>query len=362
MKMINIKHLLLPFIIVISIGCETNNPQSNDEFDRTLMLAHWADDIIIPGYRDYSNATNDMHNSVIAFLESPSATSLSSMREYWLHAYTSYQKVGMFLFGPDQTYNVINRTNIYPSDTASIIEHANNGDYNFDMPSTYAAQGFPAIEYLINSKSDDQVISFYTNQQDHYLHLLELSNVIKTNAELMYLDWVNSYRETFVSLDGSSATSSVNTLTNKYIEYIDRHIRANKIAIPAGVFSSDNPFPDKVEGRYTSNISKHLFLTGLDAFQYFFNGVTEDDSVGLGYSKYLEYLDNQAIATDINNQLNVARNLVETMSEDFEQQVINDNVKMLQLSDELQKAIVILKIDMMQALNIKLTYVDADGD
>ena len=39
-----------------------------------------------------------------------------------------------------------------------------------------------------------------------------------------------------------------------------------------------------------------------------------------------------------------------------------DNVKMLQAFDELQKLVVLLKVDMMQALSISVDYVDSDGD
>jgi hypothetical protein len=35
---------------------------------------------------------------------------------------------------------------------------------------------------------------------------------------------------------------------------------------------------------------------------------------------------------------------------------------MLQTYDELQKNVILLKVDMLQALNINVDYVDADGD
>ncbi len=35
---------------------------------------------------------------------------------------------------------------------------------------------------------------------------------------------------------------------------------------------------------------------------------------------------------------------------------------MLTAYDELQKAVVLLKVDMLQALNIQVDFVDADGD
>jgi len=54
--------------------------------------------------------------------------------------------------------------------------------------------------------------------------------------------------------------------------------------------------------------------------------------------------------------------MASALSDDFGQQVLEDNTKMTDLYDELNKVVVLLKVDMMQALNIKITYVDADGD
>ncbi len=42
--------------------------------------------------------------------------------------------------------------------------------------------------------------------------------------------------------------------------------------------------------------------------------------------------------------------------------MIDDNVQMLTLYDEMQRLVVLLKVDMLQALSINVDYVDADGD
>ena len=40
----------------------------------------------------------------------------------------------------------------------------------------------------------------------------------------------------------------------------------------------------------------------------------------------------------------------------------NDNSQMLKTYDELQKAVVLLKVDMLQAFSVNVDYVDGDGD
>ena len=52
----------------------------------------------------------------------------------------------------------------------------------------------------------------------------------------------------------------------------------------------------------------------------------------------------------------------DNVGDDFVQQITADNIPMLELYQELQDNVVIMKVDMLQALNIKVDFVDADGD
>jgi len=64
----------------------------------------------------------------------------------------------------------------------------------------------------------------------------------------------------------------------------------------------------------------------------------------------------------INSQFELARDEAEALDPDFAEQVLSNNTLMLSTYDELQKNVVNLKVDMLQALNINVDYVDADGD
>ena len=53
---------------------------------------------------------------------------------------------------------------------------------------------------------------------------------------------------------------------------------------------------------------------------------------------------------------------INNLSNNFSNQINTDNTKMTKAYDELQKAVVLLKVDMLQAFSINIDYVDADGD
>ncbi|MEX1063307.1 MAG: peptidase M75 superfamily protein, partial [Balneolaceae bacterium] len=81
------------------------------------------------------------------------------------------------------------------------------------------------------------------------------------------------------------------------------------------------------------------------------------------YLDYLNTIKNGAdLATLIDEQFDAARSEIQTLDDNLALQVENDNAAMLAAYDELQKNMVLLKVDMLHALNINVDYVDGDSD
>jgi hypothetical protein len=68
------------------------------------------------------------------------------------------------------------------------------------------------------------------------------------------------------------------------------------------------------------------------------------------------------LSTTINNQFTTIFTVNATLSASLSAQVNSDNAKMILAYDALQQNIIYTKLDMMQALNITVDYVDSDGD
>jgi hypothetical protein len=139
------------------------------------------------------------------------------------------------------------------------------------------------------------------------------------------------------------------------------------LGIPAGVFSSGVKYPEKTEAYYKNNISKILLNEAVKASQDFFNGKHfNSTTTGEGFRSYLDFLNvvrnGQKLSAIINNQFTPIYAANNALNDSFSQQVTNDNTKMLAAYDALQQNVVYTKLDMMQALNIAIDYVDGDGD
>lgn len=363
---------LLTLLMVWSCTDDGPSGPDADDFNREAILVNWADNIIVPAFLNLSEATAQLHADASAFSESPTGNNLLTLRESWKSAYLSFQAVSMFEIGKSMEVRYRDNLNIYPTDAAEIEENVQSGSYNLELPSLNNSQGFPALDYLLNGVGDSEteILSFYTtnpNANSYRIYLTDLTSRIDSLTTVVLTAWTSGYRDEFVSNSGNGANSSLDMMVNDYIYYYEKHFRAGKIGIPAGVFSG-SPLSTHVEAYYSEGLSKELFNASLDATQNFFNGVhfNQPNKSGESLNSYLNYLNTMKEGTDlatlINNQFDATREQAASLNDDFATQVETNNTAMLATYDELQMNVVYMKVDMLQALNINVDYVDADGD
>jgi len=348
-------------------GPGDNPPTGNDSFDRGAMLANWADNIIVPSFTSFESDAGTLKNATNLFVDAPSVQNLQQLRLLWEKSYVNFQNVAMFDIGKAEEIRFRDRLNIYPTSASKIEGFIANGNYNLELPSTIDAQGFPALDYMINGlgATDTEIVDYYTinaNASAYKEYLKTLSETIAQLTTNVLEDWNNGYRDAFVANISSSASGSVDKLANDYIFYFEKSLRAGKVGIPAGVFSNE-VLPQKVEAFYKKDISEKLLLESINACKRFFNG---GNNGGESFKTYLDFLNtikNGAdLATIINTQFDVALSKANTLNADFTQQIATDNFQMLETYNELQRNVILLKVDMLQALDINVDYVDTDGD
>ena len=141
-----------------------------------------------------------------------------------------------------------------------------------------------------------------------------------TSTDVVINDWTN-YKETFIGSTDNTASSSVNKLTNDFIYYYEKGLRANKVGIPAGVFSG-GPLKGNVEAFYKKDISKELLLEAMDAAIKFYNGTSFDGiSSGPSLKSYLAHLnstkDGSTLSALIASKLDSAKTQINFLSNNF---------------------------------------------
>jgi predicted lipoprotein len=367
------------FIAVALCGCGggANEPSPADNAkDRQIMLTHWADDLIVPAYEGFQVSLGAMVEAADAFSAGPDASSLVALRDAWANAYVAWQKVELYEFGPADKYTLRNFFNIYPADINGISSNIDNPSANLDLPASYAQQGFPALDYLVNGTGGDDVaiVSYYTDAA-HGAQRLAYVNRISTRMNTLLgkviSEWKGTYRDTFVSKTGLDIGSSTGLVVNAFTLYYERYVRSGKIGIPSGAAlgPAGTSSPERVEALYKRDISSLLAKTAHAAAADFFNGM--DANTGLQGPSFQSYLDalgakdaasGTPLSQIINDQFAIVTTQLDGLLPDFYEQIETDNDKMISTYAAMQKLVRLLKVDMTSAMSVTITYTDNDGD
>ncbi len=373
------KYIFGAIILALVWACSSDNengeavinPGLVANFERGAMLMNWADNIIIPSYEAFSTELGALNSSFAAFKVDASAANLVGFRASWVSTYKMWQRVSMFEIGPAETVGLRLNMNIYPTDSQKIDTYISSGIYDLSLSSNRNAKGFPALDYLINGlgENDAAIVAKYndTNKDATFAYMEAVLNNMTTLTSGVLASWKSSYRNVFINSNGASATASVDRFVNDYIFYYEKFLRAGKMGIPLGVFSGST-LPKNLEAYYDKEISKELFLEGLNAVQDFFNGKHfGTTATGESLASYLDALNTvkngENLNEIINNQFNTARTAVSSLGS-FRSEIENNKppTTMLLAYDEVQKIVPLLKVDMVSAMSISIDFVDADGD
>ena len=354
----------------------SSSSSTEASFDRSAMLVFWADQIIIPAHKKFKEDLESLNTSIENFVSNVSEENFDLVKDNWIKAYKSWQHVEMFDIGKSEEIYYASRMNIYPVNIERTDLNISNRVDDIENPNNYSSQGFPTLDYLLHgiASSDSEILNIYLTADDsfeinNYLKYLKLvSNQMLELTNSVIDDWDNSYRDTFISSTENTATSSINMITNDFIYYYEKRFRANKIGIPAGVFSGGT-LPDRVEAYYKRSVSKTLATEALNAITKFFDGVAFDNNssqTGPSFSDYVDFLEttknDSPLGDLITDQFEISKTAIGELNDDFTIQLDENKLKMLEAYDKIQAAVVLMKVDMLQALNINVDYVDADGD
>ena len=346
---------------------QNQNTSSEVTYDRSSFLINIADNIIIPSHNQFKTDLIELQGASNAFEEETNDSNLNILREKWIASYKSWQHIEMYNIGRSEEIYFNSKMNIYPVNIDRLENNVSTGNYDLDNANNFSSQGFPALDYLLYGvgTSDSEIVEKFNSGSGYKAYLKDIILEMVNNTNEVIDSWA-SYRDVFVSSTENTATSSINKLTNDFIYYYEKGFRANKIGIPAGVFSND-VLPDRVEAYYSKIYSKDLALEAMTAIDNFFQGKHfNSDETGDSLKTYLDFLDvikNESnLSTLISEKFSSAKTSIESLDDNFALQLEQDYVKVLGTYDAVQLGVVLLKVDMLQALSINVDYTDADGD
>jgi len=355
------KYLFVAVVATILFlnGCSPK--EGSDKFDRTALLTNLGNNLIVPAHQQFGTAVADLKAKKDAFIGNPSSVTLDSLKVVFLLAYTSYAKVETYSF---TSSGDIRNLNVFTTDTAKINSNISTGIYNLSTADNIKAKGFPAIDYLLYSRSENEIINLFTadgQATNRKQYLSDITNEIEAVAAGAAAAGSNDLPQ-FIAASGTDIGSSVGMLVNDLSFQVERcrRERVGNALGYIGIISSGTINPYLVEA-YFASYSKELLAEHVRQLKLLYEGGT-----GTGFDDYLEYLNaeynGQPLAPAISGQFDLIIQKAEQIPVDFQTALVTNKPEMESLFLELKKLTVMLKVDMSSQLGVIINYSDNDGD
>ncbi len=360
------KYLALIGLVILA-SCDKPDSNPTNSFDRGPMLKNMGQSVIIPSYDEAVFTAGELVNTAADFVLQSDSANLMLLQAKFSEAYLAFQDVSAYEFGPAKTVALRGNLNTYPSDTTKIENTIVSGIWDFDQLQFTDAKGLPAIDMLLFSQSTTETLRLFnsdSNAQNRKEYLKDLTEQIHRLLNDVAIGWSSNgdnYLEVFTSNKGTDVGSGTGMLVNALNKHFERFLRDGKIGIPVGVRSLGIALPEKCEG-YSSGISLSLAIKNMRAIERMYNGNNLSNSPGIGLDDHLVGIGASDLDNSIQQQIAVSTAALESLSDPLSENIVNDQTQVEATYAELQKLIVLFKVDMPSRLGILITYQDNDGD
>jgi len=355
--------------IIISCSKSNNNSTDNNTSTNKAILTNIGNTIIIPSFQNLSTAVNAMDAAIVAFNASPTTITLTAAQSSFKDAYLAWEACSEFSFGPASDQSLVtSNVNVFPTTVSTIQSNINSGVYIIDAIGNLNAQGFPALDYLLFSPDNTTVLARFTTDSkaaNAKQYLAAVSGGIKSKATAVLNAWLSTgsnYISQFINATGVDAGSSLSLLVNGLVYDYDVILKNYKIGIPFGKYGPTTlpQDPTKVEAYY-SGISVQLLIAQVQAIQNIYLGASgqglDDKVASTNIQKNGSPL-NDVIKAEFTTLLTKLQALPASLSGAIQ----NNSSTVNDAYTEVQKLVVLLKVDMSSALGVKISFQDDDGD
>jgi uncharacterized protein len=355
-------------IAILLFSCSKSGDKTNTgppSGDTDTVLVNLGTNIIVPAYQQLASATVSLDAAVTTFNAGPTLNTLNDLQTAFKSAYKAWAGCSEFEFGPAANlFLTTHFINSFPTDTVIIKNNIGGATYAIDGIGNFAAQGFPALDYLIFANGNDITLARFTSDAHAAgakAYMAVLSASIKTKAAGVVNAWSKTggnYLTTFINGTGVDAGSSLSLLANAYIQDFDVNLQNFKIGIPIGMYGpSVLPIaPAKVEAYY-SGLSVQLLVAQVQAFQKIYLG-------GLNAKVAASKVQSGSVSLDaaIQTEFSALLGKIQALPDPLSAGIQASNPSIGDAYTEIRKTTVLLKVDMSSALGIKISFQDDDGD
>lgn len=361
---------LILSVFVFGACKKDKKEEQENKFDRGQMLKNYAENLILPSYKDAQSALDTLISNIDAFANNTTISNLENVQNSWVRAYSEWQYAKIYNVGPaaEAGFNksLDEEVSTFPVSSLKIDDilatsQFNQNDFNRDT------RGFLAIEYLLFAGinvDNNSVLSLFQNQSFRKVYLKECALHIKSKIDNVTSKWESAYLAEFTQNQGTDVGSSTSQLYNEFVKSFETN-KNFKIELPLGLRPGQTQSEPQLVEAYYSGLSITFLKIHIQAIENTYYGKSKNGAKGLGFIDYLKSVTGGAnlVESTLTQWSNVLSTLNVIPESTPLSELINSNPQIVDdFRLELQKHTRFFKSDMSSLLGIAITFSSGDGD
>lgn len=344
--------------------------QSAPEDARRELIRNLGEQVFLPTYRELEERIETLGERAGELCDAPDEDNLEAARSAWWEARAPLKRNDLLAFGPyvDQPGRYGPKLDFWPARVED-IEDVLAGDAAVDADGVAAfgtsTKGFPVVEYLLYTPNLDLVDAFGDERRCEYLKSLVVD--LAENARGLHSAWDPSQGDYLDELVYAGRTSkafatldlALGEIVNRLVFTVE-NARGDKLGGPAGTRTDGTPQPDSAESRFSGRSLEDVRdnLRGLRAVCL----GRDQDPADASLAAHLRRIDRADLAEQLEVAFEASFSALDAIPEPLTETVTSDAEPVLAAVDQLAELQRLLQVDLIHALNLVLTFNDADGD
>ena len=328
-------------------------------FAREELLTELVRNSIIPAHEVFAASCETLQAAAAQFAAAPTESSLADLQASWWATAENWAGLEHLRF--PYTQKVTSQIKSWPVN-AQVIEQFVTGDNTpideaFVQSVGTTAKGLAAIEYklFVPGATPEAMVERLTGSPRRLALLLALTADLAQQCTALHALWGAAAEDPLQTLAQSDdPLATFNLLANGLLMAVDEMAHKGLQYPLLGSFSE--PIPEAVEARYARH-SLPLLISNTRGAQQTFNA---------SFASYLDFLHNQAetesLAGRINQQFDQTIRMLEAVPTDLYTAVSDEPAAVGLAYAEMERLLVLLRVDMVNQMGLTITYSENDLD
>lgn len=374
MRTLNIKTLSITLlsvilIIIFTVSCDKGGISEDEyqiQYRREAQLSNAYANGIVPLNTAFVTNTAMVKTKTQAFVQQPSLENLGDLQNQWTTMLKTWKHLELYNLGIIEDSFIHFEINRWPTNTEivnSFIEGTETIDSGFIAGNGSSSKGISAMEYLLFSSEDNQEVLDQFTTTSHFerrqAYLLSLAQNLEIKAIELQTLWT-MYKTGFISSLENGISGSQNQLTNAMVTLIEEII-ISKLGNSLGNGNGGTINIEDLEA-YRSESSLLIIQEHLIALKMLYTGNFIEGTINWGFNDYLDLIDRTALNESIASSFDNCQAKLDLISESLKQELQDTPQNVIDLQEAFNDLLILIKVDMANAIGTTITINDNDGD